>query len=295
MLDALRDTTRFSGSNNLKTWIIGALVLAVAALAGWKASSLLLAALISAMALLVVLERPAAGIVLMVPAVMLVPFEVLVSSYVRANVALLIVPVLTGIWLLAMVRKQRLEIISSPANGPVLFFIVVASVSLLLSRATWSAFVATPSSFLWIQLGQWSIYIFSMLAFLLSANLLDLKSLRWVTYAYVAIGGIIAVLWALPPLKSLAEQITPPGLANSVYWIWLTAFAGGILLFGGRTPLWFRLFCCVSLVALWSISLTGLREWLSGQIPPAITLIVLLVLRLKRKSVFLLIIITAQG
>ena len=268
------------------------MVLVCAALAGYKASPLLLAGIVGVAALALMLRRPALGLPIMIVAAMTIPFDFQASSAVRVNIAVLMVPLLSAIWVLDMVRRRALYLVPSAVNAPAIAFVLAASLSWVLGNAYWDPLVPRPPNVIFVQLGQWSIYASSMIACLLAANLLaDSKMLKLATFTYLALGGTLAILHAVPSTEALAARVTAYGGAYSPYWVWVTALAGGQLLFNRRLPLPAKLFCLSILVALWGLAVFRLNFWLSGLLPMAMTAAVLIVLRFRRKGLWVLLLI----
>lgn len=279
----------------VSTWakaaVIGT-VLTCSVMAGRRASPLLLFVMAGAVALALMLRKPVLGLAILPVAAMTIPFEIQASTSVSVNVAVFMVPVLLGVWVLDMVRRRALRLTSSATNAPLIAFVLSASLSLLLGNAYWDPSVPRPHNVLWVQLGQWSIYVFSMIAFWLGANLMtDTKSLKLVTYTYMVTGGGIAIFHLLPLLWPIVSQTTPLGATTSVYWLWLTALAGGQLLFNRQMPLPGKLFCLLTLATLWYFSLTGLTTWISGLLPMSVTMAALIALRFRKRSILIFLVV----
>jgi O-antigen ligase len=271
--------------------IVGA-VLFCCAIAGRWASPYLLVASIATAALLMILPRPWIGLAILPVIAMAVPFEIQASTSVAVNAAVWMVPLLLGVWVLDMLRRRELRLVRSAANAPAFTFVLAASLSLALGNIYWDPFVPRPGNVLWVQLGQWSILVFSMLALWLGANLLaDVGALKLVTYAYLVTGGGLAILHTLPVLGPVIAEVKPPGATTSVYWVWLSALACGQLLFNRRLPPAAKLFCVLVLAALWTFAIGPLRMWMSGLVPMAVALAMLVALRFRRRAIWVFLVI----
>ena len=280
---------RLSANSSGVRSAVAVVVLVCAALAGYKASPRLLAAILGVAALALMLRRPAWGLAILAAAAMTVPFDVQASTVVRVNIAVFMVPLLFAIWVLDMVRRRALYLAPSAINAPSIAFVLAATLSWVLGNAYWDPLVPRPHNIVLVQLGQWSIYAFSMIALWLAANLLtNSRALKLTTYTYLAVGGMLAILYAIPASEPLAAKITAVGAAYSPYWVWVTALAGGQLLFNRRLSLPGKLFCLFTTVALWGLAVFRLNFWLSGLLPMAVVAAVLIGLRFRRKGLWIL-------
>lgn len=293
---------RMANSESFSTtsrWVKAAIVAGVligAAVLGQLASPLLLGMVAGIAGLLLILRWPAAGLALLAMVGMWVPLEIKASTVVTVNPAVLMVPFLLAVWLVDMLRRRQLRLVPSAANAPALAFVLAASLSLVLGNVYWDPLVPRPPNILWVQLGQWSIFGFSMLAFWLGANLLaNVKSLKLVTYSYLFAGGVLAIVHLLPLLGPAVVEFKPPGATTSVYWVWLSALAGGQLLFNRQASRVVKLFCLLVLVALWSFALGGLQTWISGLVPMAATLSTLVALRFRKRALWVFLVLVLAG
>ena len=120
--------------------------------------------------LLILLTRwPEGGLVAFIPIALLAPFQLGTNSSVALNAPYLLVPLLTGIWILRMVlvdKEVRLQ--SSRVNLPALLFVLATSLALLTGQVRWIP--AAENASLTSQLGGWGLYVFSAVLFLLAAN-----------------------------------------------------------------------------------------------------------------------------
>jgi O-antigen ligase len=76
-----------------------------------------------------------------------------------------------------------------------------------------------------------------------------------------------------------------------MYWLWMTALAGGLLLFDRQLPFPGRLYCLAILVALVYLAFVRLSTWMSGLVPMSATLAVLIALRFRSKSLCIFLVV----
>jgi hypothetical protein len=138
----------------------------------------------------------------------------------------------------------------------------------------WNAFAGRAS--LASQIGGWAVFALSAAAFWLAAQQLDAIWLRRAVLAFLALGGLYLLGRALG-IGALAGLLAPEA-GGSVWWVWLAALAGGLLLFEPRLSNWMRLgLVTVLLLELW-VGWQN-RSWASGWLPVVATLSVLVWLR----------------
>lgn len=248
MVHILRDR---SLHRNLTIWLIAVAVLILAFVLGQSASFLWLGLLAVGAGGLLLLAQPVLGLFALVLAALALPLEIGTGTEVRLNPASLLVPALTGLWLLAMVRRRAVIFAPSPVNRPLFLFLIAGLFSLLVGRATWDPAVPVGGNFLLVQLAQWAIFAFSAAAFWLTANLIPDETWLWrLTTLFLLVGGGMAVMRVAPGLQGLTGRFTTIAFIRAPLWILLTALAAGQLLFNRSLRPLTRIFLSVILIAV---------------------------------------------
>jgi hypothetical protein len=148
------------------------------------------------------------------------------------------VPALFSVWLLGAVVRGRLHLPESSVHQPLALFLLAGLLSLGIGLVMWDPFVPRPDAFLLVQLAQWAIFVFSALAFWLTPLLVrDLRWLQRMTFVLLLVGGGLALLRVLPPLRPLFLYITTGAVDRAPFWLLFSALAGGQLLYNRRLPL----------------------------------------------------------
>ena len=139
---------------------------------------------------LIFLERPYVGIPLVIIASMLIPIDVGVSAGSRINAPMLLIILLAGLWFLDMfVRQRKMQFVSSRPLLPLVVFVIIVLLSFVMGQLPW--FVFAQNAPLTAQLGGLALFLLSILAFFLVAQLIkDLRWLEWMTWLFLALGGI---------------------------------------------------------------------------------------------------------
>ncbi len=267
----------------LAPWLIAAAVLALAALLGQRASPFWLALLAAGIGGALLLARPVLGLPALVLAALVVPIEIGTGTDVKLNPAALLIPALTVLWLLHMVRRRQVKFTASPVNRPLLLFLGASLLSLLVGRATWDSMIPVSSNFLLVQLAQWAIFAFSALAFWLTANLVTDERWLWrLTAAFLLVGGGLAILQAIPGLGSLTGPITTAAFGRAPFWMLLATLAGGQLLFNRGLSFPWRAFLAMTIVAALVYAFVDQRDATSNWVGIGVALGVLTWLRFPR-------------
>src|SRR5579859_1932326 len=174
--------------------------------------------------------HPEAGIIGLVFAALVIPFELGTGSGSALNAAFLGVPILGGLWVIEMAHNRAIQIAPSSTTLPLVGFILTATISFIVGYLPWNVFAQLAP--LRAQLGAWGIFIFSALAFWLAANrirtLVWLKRLVWL---FLLLGGIYIVSRLFGTPGSLVGRFFTFGSVGSLFWVWVVVLAAGQALF----------------------------------------------------------------
>ena len=226
---------------------------------------------------LILLRQPELGLVGIVVGALSIPFVVGTGTQTSLNAAVLLIPVLLGVWVLNMVRQQNVTLVPSQINLPLVFFIGCATISLIAGNLPWNYFAGRAS--LQAQLGGWAIFVFSVCATLLVANLVrDVRWLKLLVGIFLIVGGVYIVGKLIPLVAFVTDLVIAPGANGSLFWIWLVALAGGQAFFNRSLTKPVRLGLLALALATLGAGWLG-RTWVSGWLPPLVAISVLLGLR----------------
>jgi hypothetical protein len=217
-----------------RLWIRGLVIviLLAAVVAGYFASPFVLVLPIAALGAVTLLTWPILGLFGLVLSALLLPVEIGTGTDVALNPATLLVPILLGIWVLEMMRRGELHLAPSATNRPLLLFVAASILSLVIGFGTWDPTVPRTDSFLLVQLAQLAIFIFAAGAFWLMGNWIHEEIwLRRLSFLFLALAGVLAIIHVLLPAEALAGSIATQALNRAPFWLLLSALAGGQLLF----------------------------------------------------------------
>jgi hypothetical protein len=256
-------------------WLIGAGVLLASALLACRASQRWLLLLVGGGAALIFWRWPPAGLVALVAASLVVPFEVGTGTQTTLNAAVLLVALLLGLWLLdVVVRRRRAWLLPSRPVYALLALVGAAVLAFLAGQLPWFPASAAP---LFSQLGGLAVYGLSAGAFLLAAHQVrDRCWLERLTWVFLALGGLYVAGRLLPPLGRLTGGVFQRGSTGSLFWVWLVALASGQALFNRRLGDAWRLALGALAVAALYVGLVQSRSWASGWLPPVTALVAVL-------------------
>lgn len=247
MLTSLHGRTR---QYNLLAALVIAVVLALAFFLGQRASMFWLGLLLAGMVGLILLRQPVLGLFFIVESALFIPIEFGTGTEVKLNLVTLLVPVITALWFLDMLRRGRIQFATSIVNLPLFLFVLSNFLSLWIGRVTWDPFVSVGQSFILVQLAQWGILAFSAFAFWLSANLVpNGRWLHWLAWAFLLSAGSIAIVQLIPGTSAVLKQITTIAFIRAPLWALLAGMAGGQLLFNRSLHTSARVFLILSLAA----------------------------------------------
>ncbi len=194
----------------------------------------------------------------------------------------------SGIWIFQLIFvKSARKIRPSPANIPAVIFIITVIISLI-----WSTlYVDYAVSYRYAEnvkprLMSTVAFILSPMAYLLYANLVRSdRGIRFFVTTYLVISGVIIFMRlfsTVPPLLNDDGQIP----------VWTVTLATGQLLFNRNLKRWVQLSLLV-IIALWSYNQFGLGiTWLSGWLPLALSLGVLVFFRSWKVFLFAVMVVS---
>lgn len=288
VLNAIQSFTSFALSRDWQRLLKPAVVLAVLGLAlqfGRRPSerSLILVTILVGGGLFLILltRRLEIGIAGLIAVSIFGKIEVGTGTAVPLNLSLLLGGLLLGYWLLEMILiQQNLRLTQLRFNRAALIMLIMITVSLAAGyiRFIPRAITGAPTM---AQVGGWAIYAISLGVFLLVAH--RVRSIRWLeilTWTFIVFGGAYVVArlngqwW---PIRDLL--FVSPGSFGSMFWTWLTALAFGQFLLNTRLDNRIRMLLLGLLLALAYVNLTQTRDWISGWLPPAVAVGVILWLR----------------
>lgn len=270
--------------NWMRPAIILALLFASAGLAyldpPGKLSLILLSLGPAMLGLLLYLRRPALGVLALVFAAMMVPLSVGTGTGTSLNPVILMVPLMTGIWLLTMALRHRAIRIHRHSS---IYFLLALNITVILAlivgRLSW---FDIPGAGTAAQLGGVMVFFVSSAAFLLAAHLLDERWLARLVYMFIFIGASIVVLQFVPSMRSSITRFVTIGAMGSVFWIWLVTLAAGLALFHTSLTIHSRLLLAAVAAVTLLFGFMRNGEWASGWAPPLVALLLLVWLKYPR-------------
>jgi hypothetical protein len=244
--------------------------------------------LIAAIAAFVLyLLYPPLGIIAVLIGGMLVPFEVGTGTNTGINLAVILTPLLLGIWILDMlVRKRKFPFVSSRPIWPLL---VMAAVSLLafgIGQLPW--FVYARGAPLNSQIAGLLIFISSVGAFLLVANLItELSWLKRITWFFLIIGSIYMFAGGIPFLNQALNLLIRRGSNGSLLYVWFVAIALSQVLFNRNLGKFWRILLVGLLLFTFYVSFVLQFGWKSGWVPSVVVVGVIIFLWKPRLGIVL--------
>ena len=210
---------------------------------------------------------PPLGIFAVLIGGMLVPLEIGTGTQTGINLAILLIPLLLGIWLLDMlVRKRKFSIVLSRPIWPLLALAVVSILAFGIGQLPW--FVYARGASLNSQIAGLLIFLSSVGAFLLVANLItELIWLKRITYFFLIVGSIYMFVSGIPFLNQALNFITRRGSNGSLLYVWFVAIALSQVLFNRDMGKIWRILLVGMLIFTSYVSFIQQFGWKSGWVP----------------------------
>lgn len=213
----------------------------------------------------------AAGLVLLMPANMLVPLSIGTGSGTSINATILVIFGMAGLWIFDMINNQRrIWLHRSRPIVPLLLMLVAATISFLGGQLPWFTVAGASLS---AQIGGLAIFFICALAFLLAAHQIrELRWLEWMTWAFVIVGTSFLLVRLVPPLYRQGGRVFQYGSFSSQFWLWFIMITFSQAWLNTKLHKAWRLGLLVACVmALYAVVVLEF-DWKSGWIPPLIGL-----------------------
>ena len=162
---------------------------------------------------------------------MLFPFQLGTGREVSLNLTTLLIPATFALWFLIMVQHRNIHLPRYLTTTPLLLFVLASLLSLLVGNAYSAPGVPRPGNILLVQLGQWSIFAFSALAFWLMGSLDECGLVARLTFFYLSVAGLLAIVRVIPGTDRTRELVATFALDRAPFWLLLAALTAGQLLF----------------------------------------------------------------
>lgn len=210
----------------------------------------ILLALLSLLGAFLILTRPGLGFATLITTTLIIPLNINTGTEVTLNPAILLIPALTLLWVINMARTNQIKLTPSPLNRPIALFLLANLIALLISNATWDKTIPRSSNFILVQLAQWAILLLALSLPLLVGNRLNTKQeLRRLTFFFLGLGSLLAILTTIPTLNRLLTPYLTQAINRPPFWIVLSALAIGQLTYNQTLPNKWRLLLLLSLIA----------------------------------------------
>jgi hypothetical protein len=258
--------------------LLGAVVL------GRHPSPLWIGLIVAIGVVMVLLKKPVLGLFLLVVVALLGPISIGTGTEVYLNLASLLIPLLFVIWLLTRMNRHDIRLVASPTTKPLIAFLILVIISIFVGNAIWDPTVPRRDNFILVQFGQWGLFALSAVAFWLVGNFIKQEVwLRRLTVAFLLVGGVLAIIQALPYGFRIVDAVATIAVARAPFWMLLTALAAGQLLFNRTLSTRWRLFLLAVLASVVAYSFFGeQQERTSNWLGVAVVIGVLLWLRFPK-------------
>ena len=239
----------------------------------YRVNVLYLGAVVGLAGLIIIIRKPQLGIVGLVPASMVIPVAISTGTGTEINATIGLLAVLIVLWLLSMLLRRQVRFVSSPVMLPAISFIIAAILAFLAGQLPW--FVTKPAPIA-AQIGGLLLMLLTVASVILMAHQMqDVRWLRWLTYAFLGLSAVYLASRIIPGGRPITRLFLY-GSDSSMFWTWVVSMAlSQALVNRGLKKGWRLAFLGIVGAALY-IGMILVRDWTSGWMPAALSIIVIL-------------------
>ncbi|MEZ4618572.1 MAG: O-antigen ligase family protein [Caldilineaceae bacterium] len=226
---------------------------------------LLVGAIFAGATIVILGQWPQLGLLALVITSLTVPAPPLPGGL---NAAVLLLALLVGLWLLDLLSRRHIRLVSSRTVPPLLAFAAVSVTSFIVGQRNW--FRTGQHAPLDTQMGALAIFVLAAGVFLLVAHQINhVKWLQRMTWLYLLIAAIGPAGWLVPWLvRGYNNRILQLGtMNNSLFWLWIVALTCSQALYNDRLQKGWRLALGALCLATLYVVFGPLNDWKSGYIP----------------------------
>jgi branched-subunit amino acid transport protein AzlD len=267
----------------LLPWVIVLGILAASALLGMQATPrwvVLAGAMVGGVTAFVWLTQHIEwGVLLVIPISFLIPWGLGTGTNTEINLTILFVMLLLGVWGLRMlVLERRVGLTASKVNLPALLFLLVIGLAFVAGNLQWLPF-ATERASTFSQIGGVLMMVLPVGVMLLTGNVLREEMwLRRMVWLFLWLGALYLAARLLPGGERIAGLFVGKSV-SSLFYTWIAAFAGGMLLFNDELRHGRRLGMVMVLAMTVVVGIGLSRENASYWVPALISIGVLAALK----------------
>jgi hypothetical protein len=146
---------------------------------------------------LLALQDMGIGLTLLVFSAATVPFSLGTGTQSPINLAMMLLSMFTGLWLVRMVLTRQVRLVHSGLNFPLLAFLAAATLSWIGGALMLPQRVILPGNILIVQAGQFAVFALTVAAFLLAANHQLSEGTLKAWTGFIVVVGILVVLYQI--------------------------------------------------------------------------------------------------
>lgn len=278
------------GASRLTASLLVVVVLSLALLGGLGRLPLggrpLVAAIAVAAVLYLVATRIQSGIVLLPVVAVAVPFGIGTGTQSELVAALLLAGFLFLLWIVQLVISQKIVVVKSPINVPLLGFLITTVLSTIASYVIRDPLVLYHPRLIPAQLGGLGTIVISLCTTLVVMNCLaDTTWIRRLASVFLALGAATLLFYSVSSGRDL-----PGASIGGLFSLWVIALAFGQALFNEDMPRLGRASLLILSLAWFSRRFFLEGAWLSGWLPAVVALLTVALLRSRAAFLTVLIV-----
>jgi O-antigen ligase len=232
--------------------------------------------------LLLNLGWPALGLIMLIIVSFLAPSPALPGGF---NITVIFVAFLLGIWFMRMlVHQKKILLVDSRTTRPLIVFALVSLLVFAFGQLSFYSFAKNAP--IDAQIGGLSIYLLSIGAFLLAANLIqELRWLKLLTWVFLVIGGVYIIARIIPGNVLVLSFYQPGAFNGSMFYTWIVALAFSQAIFNDKLSIIWRIALGALVVSTLYLGYGLASSWKAGWIPPLVVVGLIIGLRLRRFAI----------
>jgi hypothetical protein len=211
------------------------------------------------------------------------PVNVSRGSGFTINIVFPITALLCAAWILEiLVYRRRAGFEPSRVASASLFFVMVTILSFVSGQYP---YFRAPGAPMGAQVAGLGLSLLSIGLFLTAGHKIsDIRILAWLTWLFLAVGGIFCLTQVVPGITAWVRWSSPESVGG-MFWIWMVAIGSSQALLNRQLSTFARLMLAGLVALVFFRGLFQTVSWTSGWLPPLVALATILLFRIPRTMV----------
>ncbi len=217
------------------------------------------------------------GFPLIILSSLLIPFSVSTGTQTNINITILIAFMLLAAWILdVIIFKQPAPKFNTKIEILAVIFAVNTGLAFGFGQFNW--YPVRAASF-FAQFGQTILFVLSSIIFLTAGyQFKESKWIQWTVNTFILVGGVYALGFLVPAVRPYVTRFFQRAVVDSMFWSWLIILSFSQALINKNLSQATRfIFMIISAAAIFNVFISR-QSWVSGWLPAAVGIFVVLIL-----------------